>query len=149
MHMVVTADELNADIAVRAVADPGAGAINVFHGVVRNTNKGRGVSHLVYEAYAAMAEKEMGAIATEARERFGLKDCAVMHRTGRLEIGETSLLIAVSSAHRVASFEGCHWLVDEVKKRVPVWKKEVWDDGEEWIEGPEALGMMQAPAGVR
>lgn len=149
MFILVTTDELSASEAVRAVADPGAGAINVFHGVVRNTNKGRGVSHLVYEAYAAMAEKEMGAIAAEARERFGLKDCVVMHRTGRLEIGETSLLIAVSSAHRVASFEGCHWLVDEVKKRVPVWKKEVWDDGEEWIEGPEALGMMQAPAGVR
>ena len=149
MKILVTADELCAEDAVRAVADPGAGAINVFHGVVRNTNKGRGVSHLVYEAYGAMAEKVMRTIAEEARERFGLKECAVLHRTGRLEIGETSLLIAVSSAHRVASFEGCHWLVDEVKKRVPVWKKEVWDNGEEWIEGPEALGMQQDPAGVR
>jgi molybdopterin synthase catalytic subunit len=149
MLILVTTEELDVEAAVRDVADPGAGAINVFHGVVRNTNKGRGVGHLVYEAYAEMAEKVMGAIAIEARERFGLKDCAVMHRTGRLEIGETSLLIAVSSAHRVASFEGCHWLVDEVKKRVPVWKKEIWDDGEEWIEGPEALGMLQAPVGVR
>ncbi len=145
----VTANELHADEAVAAVANPGAGAINVFHGVVRNTNKGRGVSYLVYEAYGAMAEKEMAAIAEEARAKFDLADCAVFHRTGRLEIGETSLLIAVSSAHRVAAFEGCHWLVDEIKKRVPVWKKEVWDDGEEWIEGPEALGMQQAPAGLR
>lgn len=149
MLIRVTGDELNVAEAVSAVANPGAGAINVFHGVVRNTNKGRGVSHLVYEAYGAMAEKEMRTIAKEACGRFGLIDCAVLHRTGRLEIGETSLLIAVSCAHRAASFDGCHWLVDEVKKRVPVWKKEVWDDGEEWIEGPEAMGMQQIPSGLR
>ena len=92
-----------------------------------------------------MAEKVMREIAEESVVRFGFEDVAVLHRTGRLEIGETSLLIAVSSGHRAESFEGGHWLVNEIKKRVPVWKKEVWADGESWVEGPESLG-MQAPS---
>jgi molybdopterin synthase catalytic subunit len=145
----VTSEELSSDAAVAAVSDPAAGAINVFHGVVRNRNKGRSVDHLVYDAYPAMAEKVMRQIAEEAIERFDLKQCAVLHRTGRLEIGETSLLIAVSCGHRADSFEAGHWLVNEVKKRVPVWKKEVWSDGEEWIEGPESLGLKQPPAAMR
>ncbi len=149
MLIRVTEEELRTDEAVAAVASPEAGAINTFHGVVRNNNLGRGVSYLVYEAYPSMAEKVMREIAEEAREKFGLIDCAVLHRTGRLEIGETSLLIAVSSGHRKESFEGGHWLLNEIKKRVPIWKKEVWDDGEEWIEGPESLGMQQAPASMR
>lgn len=135
--------------AIAAVESPAAGAIDVFLGNVRNTNLGRGVSHLVYDAYPGMAEKVMAQIADEAKARFGLEACAVLHRTGRLEIGETSLLVAVSSGHRREAFDACHWMVDEIKKRVPVWKKEVWDDGEEWIEGPESLGMQQAPAGLR
>jgi molybdopterin synthase catalytic subunit len=77
-----------------------------------------------------------------------LEKVAILHRTGRLEIGETSLLIAISSGHRAESFEGGHWLVNEVKKKVPVWKKEVWDNGEAWIEGPESLGMQKAPSAV-
>jgi molybdopterin synthase catalytic subunit len=135
--------------AIEAVRRDEAGAVNVFLGVVRNTNKGRSVDYLEYEAYAPMAEKVMQEIAEEAKERFGLLDCAVLHRTGRLEIGETSLLVAISSGHRPESFDGGRWMVDEIKKRVPVWKKEVWTDGEEWIEGPESLGMQQAgsPAG--
>lgn len=149
MLIRVTEDELRAEEAIAAVSAAGAGAINVFLGVVRDTNLGRKVSYLVYDAYPSMAEKVMREIAEEARERFGLIDCAVMHRTGRLEIGETSLLIAVSSAHRAPSFEGGHWFVNEIKKRVPIWKKEVWDDGEEWIEGPESLGAQQAPASMR
>ena len=143
----VTEDELLTAEAVDAVANPAAGAINVFLGVVRNENKGRGVQYLEYEAYPVMAEKLMAEIAEEACERFGLLDCAIFHRTGRLEIGETSLVVAISSGHRAESFDGGHWLVNEIKKRVPVWKKEVWDDGEEWIEGPESLGMLQAPGG--
>ncbi|MGE5594613.1 MAG: molybdenum cofactor biosynthesis protein MoaE [Hyphomicrobiales bacterium] len=149
MLIRVTDEELRTEEAVAAVASPEAGAINVFLGVVRNNNLGRAVSHLEYEAYPSMAEKVMREIAEEAKERFGLLDCAVLHRTGRLAIGETSLLITVSSGHRAESFEGGHWLVNEVKKRVPVWKKEVWEDGEEWIEGPESLGLQQAPAGIR
>jgi len=145
----VTDEVLRTEEAVAAVAAPEAGAINVFLGVVRNNNHGRGVSYLVYDAYPEMAEKVMRQIAEEAREKFGLINVAVLHRTGRLEIGEASLLITVSGGHRAESFEGGRWLLDEIKKRVPVWKKEVWDDGEEWIEGPESLGMQQAPASMR
>ena len=149
MLIRVTDAVLDTAEAVRAVESPAAGAINVFLGVVRDNNLGRRVGHLEYEAYPSMAERVMREIAEEAKERFGLVDCAVLHRTGRLEIGETSLLITVSCGHRAASFEGGHWLVNEIKKRVPVWKKEVWEDGEEWIEGPESLGAQQAPAGMR
>jgi len=149
MLIRVTGDELRTEDAVAAVESPAAGAVNVFLGVVRDNNLGRKVDHLVYDAYPSMAEKVMREIAEEAKERFDLLECAVLHRTGRLQIGETSLLIAVSSGHRAASFEGGHWLVNEIKKRAPVWKKEVWEDGEEWIEGSESLGVQQAPAGMR
>lgn len=145
MLVRVTPDILDAAEAIAAVASPRAGAINVFLGVVRDNNLGRSVDYLDYEAYPSMAEKVMREIAGEAVVRFGFEDVAVLHRTGRLEIGETSLLIAVSSGHRAASFDGGHWLVNEIKKRVPVWKKEVWADGESWVEGPESLG-MQAPS---
>jgi molybdopterin synthase catalytic subunit len=146
MLVRVTEDVLLAQEAVEAVASPAAGAIDVFLGVVRDNNLGRDVQYLEYEAYPARAEREMRAIGEEASSRFSLEAYAVLHRTGRLEIGETSLLVVVSSAHRAASFEACHWMVDEIKKRVPVWKKEVWTDGEAWVEGPESLGKQKAPA---
>ena len=149
MLIRVTPDELDTVEAIQTVGSPAAGAINVFLGVVRDNNLGRKVQYLEYDAYPSMAEKVMRELAEEAKERFGLEDCAVLHRTGRLEIGEASLLIAVSCGHRSASFEAGHWLVNEVKKKVPVWKKEVWEDGEAWIEGPESLGIQQAPASMR
>jgi molybdopterin synthase catalytic subunit len=149
MLVRVTEERLSADEAAAAVASPQAGAINLFFGVVRDNNLGRDVHYLEYDAYPGMAEKVMRQLGEQAMERFGLEDVAILHRTGRLEIGETSLLVAVSCGHRAASFEAGHWLVDEIKKRVPVWKKEVWSDGESWIEGPESLGMQQAPASLR
>lgn len=149
MLIRVTSDELRTDEAVAAVESPEAGAINVFLGVVRNNNIGRSVQYLEYDAYPSMAEKVMAELAGQAKERFGLIDVAVLHRTGRLEIGEISLLIVVSCGHRAESFEAGHWLVDEIKKRAPVWKKEVWDNGEAWVEGPESLGLQQAPASMR
>lgn len=149
MLIAVTDQVLDPTRAISAVESPRAGAIGVFLGVVRDNNLGRQVSHLVYDAYPAMAEKVMRELAEEAKAKFGLEDCAVLHRTGRLAIGETSLLIAVSCGHRAESFEGGHWLVNQVKKKVPVWKKEVWSDGEEWVEGPESMGVEQAPAGMR
>jgi molybdopterin synthase catalytic subunit len=146
MLIRVTADPLDPSEAITAVASPAAGAINVFLGVVRDNNLGRSVGHLEYEAYDGMAEKVMRQLGEEAMAEYGLTGVAVLHRTGRLEIGETSLLIAISCGHREASFEGGHWLVNQVKKRVPIWKKEVWEDGEEWIEGPESLGKLKAPS---
>lgn len=149
MLIRVTPHELRTEEAVTAVASPEAGAINLFLGVVRNNNLGRSVQYLEYDAYPSMAEKVMAELAAEAKERFGLIEVAVLHRTGRLEIGETSLLVAVSCGHRAESFEAGHWLVNEIKKRVPVWKKEVSDNGEAWVEGPESLGLRQAPASMR
>jgi molybdopterin synthase catalytic subunit len=149
MLIRVTDQVLQPQEAIAAVESPASGAINLFLGVVRDNNLGRSVGYLEYDAYPAMAERVMTELAEEAKERFGLEDCAVLHRTGRLEIGETSLVVAVASGHRAESFEAGHWLVNEVKKKVPVWKKEVWDDGEAWIEGPESMGLQQAPAGMR
>lgn len=149
MLIRVTDQPLDAAEATAAVHRDDAGAVNLFFGNVRNTNLGRGVHYLEYEAYPTMAEKVMREIGEQAIAEFGLKDVAILHRTGRLEIGETSLLIAVSAGHRKESFEGGHWLVNEIKKRVPVWKKEVWDDGESWIEGPESLGVQQAAEAAR
>jgi molybdopterin synthase catalytic subunit len=144
MLIRVTDAALSIDEAVAAVASPAAGAINVFLGVVRDNNLGRSVDHLEYEAYPTMAEKVMRELGEEAVRRFDLIDCAILHRTGPLAIGETSLLVAISSGHRAESFEGGRWLVDEIKKKVPVWKKEIWEGGESWIEGPESLGARKA-----
>lgn len=115
-----------------------SGAVALFYGVVRNHNMGRRVLYLEYDAYPEMATKVMRQIAEEMKERSSIDDVAIQHRTGRLEIGETSLLIAVSSGHRKEAFEACHALVDRFKEVVPIWKKEVWEDGEEWIEGEAA-----------
>ena len=107
----------------------------LFFGVVRNNSMGRRVLYLEYDAYPEMAERVIRQIAQEAMARWPLTDVAIQHRIGRLEIGETSLLIAVSSPHRNEAFQACHQIVDRFKEVVPIWKKEVWEDGEVWIEG--------------
>ncbi len=135
MLFEVTAEPLNPQVLIDHVRKDESGAVAVFLGVVRNTNKGRRVLYLEYDAYPEMATRVMRQIAEEATERWPLTDVAMQHRTDRLEIGETSLLIAVSSAHRKEAFEACHDLVDRFKEVVPVWKKEVWEGGEVWIEG--------------
>ena len=149
--MLVRVTDLPLDVneAISAVETPSAGAVNVFLGVVRDNNLGRRVGHLVYDAYPSIAERVMRELGEEAIEKFGILDYAIFHRTGKLAIGEASLLVTISSGHRGESFEAGHWLVNSIKKRVPVWKKEVWEDGEEWIEGPESLGIQQAPASMR
>ena len=135
MLFEVTAEPLDAQRLVDHVRRAEAGAIALFYGVVRNENLGRRVLYLKYDAYPEMAAKVMQQIADEVRERFPITDIAIQHRTGRLEIGETSLLVAVSAPHRKEAFEACHALVDRFKEVVPIWKKEVWKGGEEWIEG--------------
>lgn len=135
MHFEVTDQPLAADALLAAVRRDEAGAVLLFYGVVRNNNLGRNVDHLVYDAYPEMATRVMAEIAEEARTRWALTDVAIQHRTGRLEIGETSLIVAVSSPHRREAFEAGQWLVDRFKEVVPVWKKEVFEGGEEWIEG--------------
>ena len=110
------------------VATPKAGAVAVFHGVVRDNSLGRRVLYLLYEAYPPMAVKEMEALAAEIRERWEVEGVAITRRIGRLEIGEASVVIAVSSAHRKDALEACQFAIERLKQTVPVWKKEFWDD---------------------
>jgi molybdopterin synthase catalytic subunit len=135
MLFELTAAPLDPSRVVDHVRRDEAGAVTLFYGVVRNNNMGRRVMYLEYDAYPEMATRVMREIAEGIRNRFGVTDIAIQHRTGRLEIGETSLLVAVSSPHRKEAFEACHALVDRFKEVVPVWKKEVFEGGEEWIEG--------------
>ncbi len=115
------------------VADPGAGAMTTFVGTTRNTNDGRHVIRLEYECYPGMAEKEMVKIASEVLERWPVLKIAMIHRLGRVDIGEASVAIAVSSGHRHAAFEACHYAINQLKETVPIWKKELYEGGELWI----------------
>jgi MoaE-MoaD fusion protein len=114
---------------------PEDGAIVIFDGVVRNHSRGRATLYLEYEAYEEMALKQMRELAAQALERFAIRDVALVHRVGRIEIGESSVLIAVFSAHRAAAFDACRWLIDTLKTTVPVWKKEHFADGAVWADG--------------
>jgi len=123
-----------------------AGAVALFYGVVRNNDRGRRVDYLEYDAYPSMAVKKMRQVAEEVRSRWEITDMAISHRIGRLEVGETSLLVAVSAPHRREAFEACHHAVDRIKEVVPVWKKEVWEGGETWVQGhPVAVEPPSTP----
>ena len=111
------------------------GAALVFEGVVRNQTRGRKTLYLDYEAYEEMALAQMESLAVQAVQQFQIRDVAIVHRLGRLEIGETSVLIAVASAHRAAAFDACRWLIDTLKRTVPIWKKEYFADGAVWADG--------------
>jgi len=119
----------------RRVIPRECGATVTLDGYAREWTKGRKTEHLVYEAYEPMALTEMQRLGSEAHKRFEIAHVGIVHRTGRLEIGDTSVVIAVSAPHRVAAFEACEWLIKELKRTVPIWKKEVFQDGEEWVEG--------------
>ncbi|HYE91892.1 MAG TPA: molybdenum cofactor biosynthesis protein MoaE [Terriglobales bacterium] len=130
---VVTAP-LSPDAIAAQVDEPGAGGIVIFSGVVRNETGGRAVKFLEYEAHAPMAEAKMREIGAEIRARWaGVRRVAMLHRVGRLEIGESSVLIAVSAAHRGEAFDACRYAIDTLKQTVPVWKKEHFEDGEVWV----------------
>lgn len=118
-----------------AVARAGAGAICTFTGVVRDNSRGRATQRLEYEAYPGMAEAQMRAIAAEIGERWPQARVAMAHRTGRLEIGEASVVVCVSAPHRAEAIAACQWGIDRLKETVPVWKKEFFEGGEVWIEG--------------
>jgi molybdopterin synthase catalytic subunit/molybdopterin converting factor small subunit len=111
------------------------GAVLLFEGVVRNQTRGRKTLYLDYEAYEEMALAQMESLATQALTQFQIRDVAIVHRLGKLEIGETSVLIAVASAHRAAAFDACRWLIDTLKRTVPIWKKEHFSDGAVWADG--------------
>jgi molybdopterin synthase catalytic subunit/molybdopterin converting factor small subunit len=124
---------LDPDTVVAEVGDERAGAISTFLGTVRIESRGRRVLHLEYEAYEGMAEQVMEEIAAELRRRYDLCEIAIHHRTGRVAIGETSVVIAVSAPHRADAIDACRDAIDTLKDRVPLWKKEVYEGGEEWI----------------
>lgn len=111
------------------------GAAVVFEGVVRNQTRGRRTLYLDYEAYEEMALDQMEGLAEQALKQFAVREVALVHRLGRLEIGETSVLIVVASAHRAAAFDACRWLIDTLKRTVPIWKKEYFEDGAVWADG--------------
>ena len=140
--VALTREPIDADKIVAAAKSGEDGAVVVFDGIVRNHSRGRRTLHLDYEAYEEMAVKQMRELGKKARERFGVRQVTMVHRLGRLEIGETSVLIVVASAHRAAAFEACRWLIDTLKQTVPIWKKETFADGAVWAPGepfPEGL----------
>src|ERR1700733_2471515 len=130
VRTVIAAEAVVAEM--KAGAD---GAVCVFDGIVRDNTRGRRTLHLDYEAYEEMALEQMRGLAAEAVTRFGVRDVARVHRLGRLMVGETSVLIVVASAHRGAAFDACRWLIDTLKKTVPIWKKEQFVDGAVWADG--------------
>jgi molybdopterin synthase catalytic subunit len=119
---------------IRAVRGDGDGAVALFLGTVRNHNAGRRVLRLEYSAYAEMAEGEMAAIEDDALSRFEISRVALVHRRGLLEVGEVSVGVAVSAVHRAEAFEACRYVIDTLKRKVPIWKKELFEGGEHWVE---------------
>ena len=124
--------------AIGAVSGPDRGAIALFIGTTRDHRDGRPVRFLEYQAYAAMAEEVLGEIGRDIASRFGTPHVAVLHRVGRLEIGESSVVIAVAAAHRREALAACAYAIERLKTTVPIWKKEHYADGGAWIEGPDA-----------
>jgi molybdopterin synthase catalytic subunit len=114
---------------------PEDGAVVIFEGVVRNHSHGKKVRHLEYHAYESMALKKLEEVGSEARERFAIRDIGIVHRLGHLNHGECSVAIVVTAAHRGPAFEACRFAIDALKRIVPIWKKEFYEDGEVWIEG--------------
>ena len=131
----LTTDSIDVGSVARRVVLPECGATVTLDGYAREWTSGRRTLYLVYEAYEPMALGEMKRLGEQAHERFDIAHIGIVHRTGRLEIGETSVVISVSAPHRHAAFEACEWAIRELKRTVPIWKKEVFEDGEVWVEG--------------
>lgn len=124
---------INVPEVIDSVRDEGAGAIDIFIGTVRNATKGKPVVNLEFEAYEKMALNELGKIAQEAQERWPIKKLSIVHAIGVREIGEVAVAIAVSAPHRNEAFEACRYCIDTLKQTVPIWKKEIFEDGEVWV----------------
>jgi MoaE-MoaD fusion protein len=149
-HCAIVRDPIDTATVAGALKRPEDGAAAIFEGIVRNNTRGRQTLYLDYESYEAMALKKMEELALQALAEFKIRDVALVHRLGRLEIGETSVLIVVASAHRGAAFDACRWLIDTLKRTVPIWKKEYFIDGAVWADGepfPPEIAGSPAPAG--
>jgi MoaE-MoaD fusion protein len=141
-YALITRDSIDTKAIVDSLKRDEDGAALFFEGIVRNQTRGRKTLYLDYEAYEDMALREMDSLAEQALGMFEIRDVSIVHRLGRLEIGETSVLIAVASAHRTAAFVACRWLIDTLKRTVPIWKKEHFEDGAVWADGepfPDAI----------
>ena len=136
----LTTNTIDVGAVARRVVLTECGATVTLDGYAREWTRGRRTLHLVYEAYPPMAQRELERLGREAHERFEIAHIGVVHRTGKLEIGETSVVITVSAPHRRAAFEACEWAIGELKRTVPIWKKEIFADGEVWVEGEGAPG---------
>jgi MoaE-MoaD fusion protein len=134
-HAALVADTIEAEQILAQIKRPEDGAVATFDGIVRNNSRERKTLYLDYTSYEPMALRQMEQLATEALARFAIRDVRVVHRLGRLQIGETSVYIAVSSAHRAPAFDACRWLIDTLKTTVPIWKKEYFEDGAVWADG--------------
>jgi molybdopterin synthase catalytic subunit len=132
---LITRDAICASDVLAHIKQGEDGAAVVFEGVVRNQTRGRRALYLDYEAYEEMALEQLDSLAQRALKEFAVRDVTIVHRLGRLEIGETSVLIVVASAHRAAAFDACRWLIDTLKRTVPIWKKEYFEDGAVWADG--------------
>jgi molybdopterin synthase catalytic subunit len=141
----LTAEPIDVGAVARRVVLPTCGATVTLDGYAREWTRGRRTLYLIYEAYAPMALHELERLGRKAHESFDVAHIGIVHRTGRLEIGETSVVIAVSAPHRRAAFEACEWAIRELKRTVPIWKKEIFEDGEVWVEGedprPTSVGL--------
>jgi molybdopterin synthase catalytic subunit len=133
----LTTGAIDVGAVARRVVLPECGATVTLDGYAREWTRGRKTLYLVYEAYERMAQRELERLGREAHERFEIAHIGIVHRTGRTEIGETSVVIAVSAPHRRAAFEACEWAIKELKRTVPIWKKEIFEDGEVWVEGED------------
>jgi len=134
-RVAIVRETINPQEILARLKRPEDGAVVVFEGIVRNHSRGRRTLYLDYEAYEPMAFKQMKSLAEQALAQFQVREVAIVHRLGRLEIAETSVLIAVASAHRAAAFEACRWLIDSLKRSVPIWKREYFEDGAVWADG--------------
>ncbi|AIF68715.1 molybdenum cofactor biosynthesis protein MoaE [Palaeococcus pacificus DY20341] len=128
-------DDFDLNEAVSKASSNLTGGVVIFLGKVREENHGRKVKKLIYEAYEEMALEEMERIRQEALEKFPIEEMLIWHRYGELDVGENTILIVAAAKHRGEAFDACRWTIDEVKKRVPIWKREITDEGEFWIEG--------------
>ena len=131
----LTTEAINVGEVARRVVVPECGAPVTLDGYAREWTKGKRTLYLVYEAYDSMALTEMQRLGAEAHKQFEIAHIGIVHRTGRIEIGETSVVIAASAPHRRAAFQACEWAIKELKRTVPIWKKEIFEGGEEWVEG--------------
>ncbi len=131
----ITRDKVTTADLAESLKGPQAGAVVVFEGIVREQSHGRKTLYLEYEAYEPMAIRKMEEIGEEARSRFEIENVGIIHRVGKLEIGETSVAIVVTAAHRQAAFEACQYAINRLKQTVPIWKKEFFEDGGVWAEG--------------